>query len=332
MKGALRFFTALPVLAATAWGALALWYAGPGPEWARGTLAGAFGLGTLAGLLFFRPFRWVLAGWAMAFALLLVWWIQIPASNNRDWAPEVARLPSVEIHGDRLTFHNVRNFEYRTETDFSPRYEDRMVDLSRLRGLDLFVVYWGSPWIAHTIMSWQFEDSPPLAISIETRKRRGQQYSAVEGFFKQYELIYVVADERDVIRLRTTYRGEEVYLYRLAVPIPQARALLLDYVKTMNRLVEHPKFYFAIRDNCTTSIRHHVKRVDPGAPPFDWRFIANGYGDQMLYERGRIDTRLPFEELKRKSLVNERAKAAGQDPGFSQRIREGLPDPRAARS
>ncbi len=329
MKLVLRLLPTLPVLAATLWGTLALWYAGPGPTWLKAALAAVFAVGTLGALVWLRPFRRALLVWAAAFALLLVWWIQIQPSNNRDWAPEVARLPSIEVHGDRLTFHNVRNFDYRTETDFTPRYEDRTVDLSRLRGLDLFVVYWGSPWIAHTIMSWQFEDSPPLAVSIETRKRRGQQYSAVEGFFKQYELIYVVADERDLIRLRTNYRGEEVYLYRLAVPIPQARALLLDYVAAINGLVDRPKFYNALRDNCTTTIRQHVKHIDPGAPPLDWRMIANGYGDRMLYERGRLDTRLPFEELKRRSFVNEKAKAAGQDPMFSARIREGLAEPRA---
>ena len=184
--------------------------------------------------------------------------------------------------------------------------------------------------MAHTIMSWQFEDAPPLAVSIETRKRKGQEYSAVQGFFKQYEIIYVVADERDVVRLRTNYRDEQVYLYRLNAPVGLAQALLMDYVAGINALVEHPQFYNALTDNCTTSIRHHATHINPNAPPFDWRMIVNGYGDRLFYERGNVDTRLPFEELRERSLINAKAKIADQDPDFSQRIREGLPDPRAA--
>jgi hypothetical protein len=188
--------------------------------------------------------------------------------------------------------------------------------------------YWGSPAIAHTIMSWQFDGAPPLAISIETRKTNGQTYSAVNGFFKQYEVIYVAADERDLVRLRTNYRHEEVYLYRLVAPLAGARALLMDYVESMNALVHHPQFYNALTDNCTTSIRRHIKAIDPNAPPFDWRLLANGYGDRLLYERGDLDTHLPFEDLRARSLINAKAQAADQDPAFSERIREGLPNPR----
>jgi len=330
VKRALSVLLAVAVLAVTAWWTLALVFAGPGPAWFRGGLAAVYALGTLAVLLVVRPFRWALGIWGMALVVILFWWSAIRPSNNRDWQPDVARLAFVEIRGDLLTFHNLRNFDYRTATEFTPRYEDRTYDLSTLRGLDLFMAYWGSPAIAHTIMSWQFEGSPPLPVSIETRKRKGQEYSAVQGFFKQYEIIYVVADERDVVRLRTNYRGEQVYLYRLNVPLPQARALLVDYVASINGLVAHPQFYNALTENCTTSIRRHVTHIDPHAPPFNWRLIVNGYGDRLMYERGTVDTRLPFEELRARSLVNAKAKAADHDPAFSDWIREGLPDPRAA--
>jgi hypothetical protein len=331
MKTVFRMLLAIPVLLLTLWWTLALFFAAPGPAWLRTALAAAYALGTLAALVWLRPFRWALGIWAAAFVALLVWWVTIPPSNDRDWQPDVVRLPSVDVQGDRLTFHNIRDVDYRSETDFTVRYVDRTYDLSKLRGLDLFMVYWGSPAIAHTIMSWEFEGAPPLAVSIETRKRKGQVYSALEGFFKQYEIIYVVADERDIIRLRTNYRGEEVYLYRGRTPLPKARALLMDYVDSMNALVKQPQFYNALTDNCTTSIRRHVTNVDPNAPPFDWRLIVNGYGDRLMYERGNVDTSLPFEELRARSLVNARAKAADQDPAFSQKIREGLPDPRAPR-
>ena len=329
VKKLLRVLVAVPVLLMTLWGVLALYFAAPDPAWLRQALATIFGVGTLAMLIWLRPYRLALGIWAAAVVLLVFWWTTLQPSNERDWQPDVVRVPTAEIQGNKLTIHNLRNADYRSETDYTVRYEDRTYDLSRLTGLDLFMIYWGSPIIAHTIMSWQFEGSLPLAISIETRKRNGQEYSALEGFFKQYEIIYVVADERDVIRLRTNYRGEEVYLYRLKTPLPQARALLLDYVRSMNELAQQPQFYNALTDNCTTSIRRHLTHITPNAPPFDWRLIVNGYGDELMYERGNVETRMSFPELKARSRVNARAKAADQDPAFSFRIRDGVPDPRA---
>jgi Domain of unknown function (DUF4105) len=320
----------IPILLLTAWWTLALLIVGPDPAWLRIGLAVVYALGTLAILWWLRPFVRALAVCGFALVAMLIWWSTMQPSNDRDWQPDVARLARAEVRGDQLIFHNVRNFDYRTESDFTTRYEDRTYDLSALRGADFFMSYWGSPSIAHTIMSWQFENAPPLAISIETRKRKGQEYSSVKGFFRQYEIIYVVADERDVVRLRTNYRGEQVYLYRLKLPPALARALLLDYIDSINGLVEHPQFYNALVDNCTTSIRRHVEHVAPNAPTFDWRLLANGYLDQRLYEQSIVDTHLPFEELRRLSLIDGKAKAGDLDPAFSQRIREGLPDPRTA--
>lgn len=337
LKRSLFVALAITILLASAWGVLVLLYAGPeGNVEARAAVIAVFGLGTLAATIWLRPVWHALAAWTVGFLTIVVWWAMIEPSNNRDWQPDVAKLASAEVHGDKLTFHNVRNFDYRSETDFTVHYEDRAYDLSKLRGVDLFMSYWGSPAIAHTIMSWDFEGSPPLAISIETRKSKGQEYSAIKGFFRHYEIIYIAADERDIVRLRTNYRGEDVYLYRLKATPEEARALLMDYVSTMNGLVDRPEFYNALVDNCTTSIRQHVKHAAGGAerapPPFDWRLLANGYGDQMLYERGRIDTRLPFVELRAESHINPRANALDQDPTFSRGIREGLPDPRVASS
>jgi hypothetical protein len=325
VKRASIVFASIPILLVTAWWTLALAIAGPGPGWLRIALAATYAAGTLAMLVWLRPFTRVLGAWVLGLVALVAWWSTIRASNEGDWQPDVARLPRVDVRGEHLTFRNVRNFDYRTETDFTPRYEDRTYDLTALRGVDFFMSYWGSPAIAHTIMSWQFENAPPLAVSIETRKRQGQEYSAVLGFFKQYEIIYVVADERDVVGLRTNHRGEEVYLYRLKSTPALARALLVDYVDSINSLVEHPQFYNALVDNCTTSIRRHRQHVDLDAPPFDWRLVVNGYLDQRLYEGGIVDTRLPFEQLRSLSRIDGKAKAA--DPAFSQRIREGLPDP-----
>lgn len=327
---ALVVILALPLIAATGWAALVLLFAGTGEAgWPRAILAAIYVLGSLAALLWVRPYGRALGVWSIGFVAALIWWSTLQPSNDREWQPDVATLAWAEVHGDQLMFHNVRDFDYRTETDFTPRYENRVYDLSKLRGLDLFMSYWGSPAIAHTILSWDFADSLPLAISIETRKSKGQEYSAVKGFFRHYEIIYVTGDERDLVRVRTNYRGEQVYLYRLKVTPEEARAMLMDYVATMNTLVDTPQFYNALVDNCTTAIRRHVKNVDANAPRADWRLLANGYGDQMLYERGRVDTSLPFEQLRALSDISARAKILDQDPRFSKGIREGLPDPRS---
>ena len=312
----------------TAWWVLALVYAGPRPQGLAVALAAAYGLGSLAVLIFLRPFRRAILVWLAGLAAVLVWWWSLHPTQLKDWQPDVARTPRGELRDDLLTLHDVRNFDYRSETDWTERWETRTYDLSKLRGGDLFLSYWGSPAIAHTILSWDFEDGLPLAISIETRKDKTQQYSAIAGFFKQYELVYVAADERDLIRLRTNHRGEEVYLYRLTATPERTRAILLDYLKSMNELAERPVFYDAFTQNCTTTIRMHTQHVNPGAQPFDWRMLANGYIDQLLYERGNLDRSLPFPELRARSLIVAKAKAADQDPEFSRRIREGLPTPR----
>jgi hypothetical protein len=262
----------------------------------------------------------------LAFLAVWVWWLLIPPSNNRNWLRDVAQLPTATLEGNRLTVHNIRNFDYRTETDYTEHWDTRTYDLDKLEGIDLFLCYWGPTLIAHTIMSWEFADGSHLAASIETRKEVGEEYSAVKGFFRQFEVYYVIADERDVVRLRTNYRvpGEQVFLYRLKVKPGRARAALLDYVAEINDLARKPRWYNALIYNCTTAIRHHAKRIG-ASNPFDYRILANGLGDQMLYERGSIDTSLPFEELRKRSDITEKAKAADQDPAFSSRIREGLP-------
>jgi hypothetical protein len=260
----------------------------------------------------------------LALAAVVAWWLAIPPSNDRDWSPDVSRLPRAAIAGNRVTIENVRNFDYRTETEYTERWETRTYDLDHLRGVDLFLSFWGPTLIAHTIASWEFDDGPPLAISIETRKERGESYSAVRGFFRQYEVYYVVADERDVIRLRTNYRGESTYLYRMRMQPERARAILFEYLKEVNYLAEHPRWYNALTHNCTTTIRHHAQQVAADRP-WDWRILANGRLDELGYERGQIDTSLPFPELKVRSDITARAKAADAALDFSIRIREGLP-------
>ena len=233
----------------------------------------------------------------MPIVAIALWWTSIPPSNSRDWTPDVARTARATFDGSHVTIQNVRNFNYRSENDYDQRWETRTYDLDRIQGLDLFISFWGPTEIAHTIVSWDFDDGQHLAISIETRKEKGESYSALRGFFRQYELYYVVADERDLVGLRTNYRGEQVYLYRIRVPPAQARALLVDYLDEVNSLADHPEWYNALTQNCTTTIRGHTQHIG-AAGSFDWRMLVNGHLDELLYERGQIDTSLPFAEIK----------------------------------
>ena len=317
----LKGLVILLALLITTWWTVALGLRLPGPAWLAEGIAAVYAVASAIVLFALRPFWRALAVWVAGVVLLGLWWSTIRPSNQRDWVPEVDRLATAEVQGNTLIVHNVRNFDYRTETDFTPRWETRTYDLNGIRGVDLFLCHWGAPMIAHTIMSWEFADGQHLAISIETRRERGEEYSALRGFFRQYELYYVVADERDVIRLRTNYRGEDVYLYRLQVDPAVARALLLDYVETLNHLAEQPEFYNALGDNCTPGIRVHARSIG-AAQAFDYRILANGSIDEMLYERGRIDNSRLFADVRAASAISARARAAGNDPDFSRRIRE----------
>src|SRR5215469_3627637 len=260
-----------------------------------------------------------------AFALVLCWWLTLKPSNDRPWQPDVAQTAWAEINGDEVTFHNVRNCDYRTDTDFTTHWETRTVRLSQLTGMDLFIMYWGSPWMAHPIVSFRFADALPLCFSIETRKTIGQEYSALRGIFRQYMLIYIVADERDSIRVRSKYRhGEDVYLYRTLASPEQSRARFLEYIDATNMLHHHPRWYNALTSNCTTNIRTQRSMIK--RQPWDWRMLVNGKADELLYERHLIATGgLPFAELKQLSHINKRANAADKDPDFSRLIRQDLP-------
>ena len=274
--------------------------------------------------LLVRPRRRGLAALAILWLAVLAWWLGIAPRNDRDWQVDVARLPRISREGDRVTIHDVRDFDYASETDFTERWEDLSFDLSQVRGVDMFISYWGPTLIAHTILSWELDDGRHLAVSIETRKEKGESYSALRGFFRQYELFYVVAGERDLIRLRTNHRGEQVFLYRLRVSPERARAALQSYLETIDALTREPRWYNAFTQNCTTTIRTHVQHAGI-RNPWSWRILLNGKGDELLYSRKAIDTSLPFAELRARSDITARAKAADQDPEFSARIREGLP-------
>jgi len=327
--GTSRWLGALVVLGITGWGALALAVVGPGGDKGRLVLAAVYGLAGLAAivaLVLHRGLRFALPVFAVALVAIGVWWSTIKPSNERDWRPEVTKLAYATVNGDLVTVHNIRNFDYRTETDFTPAYYDRTYDLKKLDSGDLVAVYWMGPAIAHLFLSFGFGEDH-LAISIEARKEKGEGYSSAKGFFRQYELYYVVADERDVLRVRTNYRKdppEDVYVYPVRVPRENIRRIFLEYMRRLNDLREHPEFYNTLTTNCTTAILMNT-RVNPDSVPFSWKVLLSGYAPEYAYESGRMDRSLPFEELQRRSLVNAAGQAADQAPDFSRRIRAGLP-------
>lgn len=302
---------------ATLWLFGALCFDGPG-IWLA-----ALAMLCLLAVMIWQKFRWrAWAVWGACFAASLIWWFSLKPPVSAEWQADVAKIATAEIHGDVVTFHNVRDFEYRSATDFTPRWVTRQVKLSSLTGVDIAINYWGSPWMAHPIISFQFSDSPPLAFSIETRKHSDQSYSAIGGLYRQYSLTYIVAEERDVLGVRAAHRkGEDVYLYRTTISPEKARSRLLEYIATINSLAEKPRWYNAITTNCTTAIRSQNTQGD--RIPWDWRILVNGKGDELMYEIGAFQTDgLTFLKLKERAHVNAAIIAADGTPDFSARIRK----------
>lgn len=262
---------------------------------------------------------------AFGFAAVLSWWLSLQPPENVEWKPDNARTAWAEVNGDAVTIHNLRNCEYRTEDDYSNCWTDRVFHLSNLRGTDLFLTNWGPKYIAHPIFSFDFGNEGHVAFSIEVRYRPGQSYSAIRGFFRQFGLIFIAADERDVIRLRTNYRqGENVCLYRTTATPEIAHRLFRVYVDYLNHLHDHPEWYNALTKNCTTTIRRQIAANVPDPAPWDYRFVLNGALDELLYSRDRLVAGgLSFPALKQQALINPAARQADADPQFSARIRAG---------
>ena len=324
---------ALTVIATTIWAVLAVYFGDSYSGMVQtgiATVVGLLGLVTLAGLGFARWRKRVLTAYAILFIAILGWWLfAIKPSNERQWQPDLAKLPFATVDGDTVTVYNIRNFDYRGEFDFTPAYYSKTFDLNKLDSVDLFAVYWMGPAIAHTILSFNFGDKDHLAVSIEARKELNEGYSTIKGFFRQYELTYIVADERDVIRLRTNYRNdppEQVYLYRLKPSKENARRLFIEYIRNINELHDKPALYNTLLDNCTTDIWLN-SLVNQGHLPFSWKILLSGYVPEYLYESGRLSSQLPFDQLQRQALINPAAQAADQSPDFSQRIRANLEQP-----
>jgi len=305
------------------WGALAIWFA-PVPSMGV-RLAAVIAFAALGIWAFWLTrSRRVWLGFAGLYLVLLAGWTAIQPQLQRDWRAEVAVLPRAYVSGDDVRIVGVRDFSYRSVSDFTPRYVEREVKLSRLAGVDFYISYWMPGPIGHTFLSFTFEDAEPISISIEARPEAHEGFAPVGSLFKQFELIYVVGEERDLVGVRTNYRDEDVYLYRIETTPENARQLFLIYLERINELAERAEFYHLLSNNCTLNIVRYANAVGPPGSRFDLRHYLNGLFDSYLYQRQLLDSSVPFEDLRRHAHINRAAQAAGAAEDFSERIRAQL--------
>ncbi|MBO9356849.1 DUF4105 domain-containing protein [Bordetella petrii] len=315
----------LVVIAAAAWGALALWVRRPAGVPLTCVLILIWVLVALAACVLVGTGRW---RGALAFlppaALLAAWWLTLRPAQDRDWEPSVARLLHGQIEGDVATLHNVRNFAWRGTQDFDARWETRRYRLSAIRSVDMALSYWSHTAIAHTLVSFGFADGDYLVFSVEIRRKKNDRFSELGGFFRQYELSIVAADERDILQVRTNVRGEDGYLYRVHMAPDDMRALFAEYISQANKLVQRPRFYNTLTANCTTLVYRMVNRIVTGLP-LDYRLMASGYLPEYLYELGALRGADSMREYRRRGRYTERARDTASPLPYSQRIRAGVP-------
>lgn len=319
---------ALIIACMTAWASLAIYYSNLSSEGVRSGIAIGFAACTIAAFLLLKNKVRTAVGFMVIFCLVVAWWLSIPPSNDRNWQQDVAVLPHATIQDNLVTIHNIRNLTYRTETDFDVHYYDRTFDLNTLDSVDLISVYWMGDAIAHIMMSFGFKGKDFVAFSIETRKEIDEKYSTIKGFFKQYELIYIAGDERDLLRVRTDFRDpqEDVYLYRIKFNRERGQKLFMQYIQQINSMKRRPVWYNTLTTNCTTNIVMHIKTFSDRIH-YNWKILLSGYTPLYAHELGALDTRVPFTELRKLSYINPKAHVIGNDPEFSIKIREGLPTP-----
>jgi hypothetical protein len=309
----------------TLWAAAALWFDFPFRTLGL-ALALLYPIGIALLLKLKHANRNTISAWIISLLIILGWWFTLKPTNHRPWQRDVDRLAWADVSLNHALIHNIRNFDYLSEKNLTPHWETKTVDISQIRGVDLFLNHWGSPWIAHAIASFSFDDGTYLAVSIEARKAEGQDYSALCGFFRQYEVLYLIAEERDVVAVRTNFRGEQVYLYRTLTTAADAQNLFRQYLQWMNRARLQPEWYNALTRNCVSGFVSYLARAKVGGiSPWDWRILLDGRADEMLYDLGDPAGNLPFPVLKERALINSAAQQAGQSPDFSHAIRLGRP-------
>lgn len=255
--------------------------------------------------------------------LLAIVYFSFQPTNTANWSLDQQILPSVTISNDLVTVENVRNFTYRSTTDYTPSYYDKTYDLHKIKSVDYIVEPFGEfSGAAHTFLSFGFEGGEYVAISVEIRKKKGQSFSPWKGLLKQYELVYVVADEKDVVKLRTNFRKDDVYIYPTKIDQAHARELFLNMIERVNKLYTEPEFYNTITNTCTTNIVRHVNEISEVKVPFSYKVLMPGYSDKLAYDLGLLDTTLPYDKIRERYQINDKAMKYADDKEFSTKIRE----------
>ncbi|SFT70341.1 DUF4105 domain-containing protein [Halomonas saccharevitans] len=321
----------LGTVIATLWGMLALGHRLPWPwpwRWGGAGLWLAAGAGWLW-LAWQGASLAALAGMGVQLGGLLAWWRRLAPQKERDWAEDVAHLATGRVEGGRLTLHHVRHFDWQTRDIAVGGWERRVYDLKRLSTVDLIVSSWGRPGIAHVLISFGFAGDDGriddfVAFSVEVRRARHERFSEIGGFFKQYELAIIAADERDAVRLRSNVRGERVTLYHVTLPPEARRDLLLALVASANDLAREPRFYHIVTANCTTLVFAMMRQITEGLP-LDHRLLLSGLLPGYVHEQGGLVDGYRLGELRRLGDITERARQAHDAPDFSRRIRRRVP-------
>lgn len=332
LRFTLRLLLTLVLLLITVWGIFALAYQAPAGTRRALLLLGWCALALAAQLAVWLPPRWLqipqprwaITAFVLAFAGVLAWWQTLTPSHERLWADDVAHMLHADVDGSEVTLHNVRNFDWRSETDYTARWETRRYNLDDLVSADLILSYWMGPAVAHTLVSFGFSDGQKLVFSVEIRKEDHEQFSGIAGFFRQYETVLVAADERDIVRVRTNVRGEDVYLYRLAIPPPALRTLFLAYLDEARELEREPRFYNTLTSNCTTIVFALARQIAP-ALPTDYRLLASGYLAEYARDHNGLVPGVDFPTLKSLGRITQRALDTGNADDFSRAIRAGVP-------
>ncbi|HLP43830.1 MAG TPA: DUF4105 domain-containing protein [Candidatus Nanoarchaeia archaeon] len=241
-------------------------------------------------------------------------------SNDRDWSNDLAVLPYADFNGNLVTIHNVRNFKYKDVLDFTPGYYDKTFDLNTIKSVD-FIVEPFSTLAAHTFLAFGFEDGSYIDISVEIRREKGEFFDGLKGLFRNYEITYVVSDEHDVLKLRTNYRKDDVYLYPIPTSEEKVRALFVDMLTRVNKLRTTPEFYNSLTNNCTTNIVKHVNTINPKRIPWSYKYVFPSYSDELALEIGLIKGEGTIDQIRAQYLITPLAQKYGDSSDFSAKIR-----------
>ena len=238
------------------------------------------------------------------------------------WDVGMERIPLVTFEGDSVIVENFRNFRYESDGTHEENYETRTINVPELVNADFIVVPFAKqPELAHTMMSFGFEDGQHIVVSVEARRRLNQKYGIIKGIFGAFPLMYAIADERDAIGQRTEIRGDDVYLYRSGATPQEIQSFFQCVMHRVHELSHSPETYNTITNNCLTNIRYHINRIWPKRVPWNWRLLINAHSDYLAYKLGMLESHESFKSTREHANITPKAKGNWHREDFSALIR-----------